>query len=289
MNYRNVAIISTISNSFADAILDYAVNKYNYYKVLLYSSFVAFIIQLLFGLNTEIIATYSSLPWLLIHAVCIIFGYICFVKSLEYLPLGLVALIESGNLFIILTVDSYIGYIKITPYFLLMFALFIFSVILFSKDCSANKKLCFKEIKYQGYLWAIGCVILYASAPYLIKASNQSGANAFAVTLSYYVLVLPYFAYKCFTNNEKPSHKSQKWWNNLLFLSVGIGIFESAYYVLETQSFINDTPTIITIIEQMRIFLMFVLSVMFKMDKFTLRKTIALILGIISVVGVYHN
>lgn len=74
-----------------------------------------------------------------------------------------------------------------------------------------------------------------------------------------------------------------------MFLSVVIGILESVYYVLETYSFINDIPTVVMIIEQMRIFLVFILSVIFKMDKFTIRKTVALILGVISVIGVYYS
>lgn len=61
-------------------------------------------------------------------------------------------------------------------------------------------------------------------------------------------------------------------WNSLLFLGSVIGVLESLYYVLETFSFVNDAPTVVMIIEQMRIFLVFVLSVIFKMDKFTLKK-----------------
>ena len=68
-----------------------------------------------------------------------------------------------------------------------------------------------------------------------------------------------------------------------------IGILESAYYVLETFSFANEAPTIVMIIEQMRIFLVFILSVIFKTDRFTIKKTIALLLGTTSVIGVYYN
>lgn len=96
MDYRYTAVFATISNSFSDAVLDYAVNRYNYHKVLLYTSFIAFVIQLLYGLNTGIMFTYASVPYLLVHGVFVLLGYICFVKSLEYLPLGLVGLIESS-------------------------------------------------------------------------------------------------------------------------------------------------------------------------------------------------
>ncbi len=289
MNYRAVAAVATIANSCCDAVLDYAVNKFSYNKVLLCTSSVAFLIQLLYGINTGITATYSSLPWLLIHAFFILLGYVSFVKALEYLPLGLIGLIESSNLFLTLFIDSYVGYIKITPYFLLMFAVFIFSIVLFSKDCLAKEDLCVKKVQYQGFIWAMISVLFYVTAPYLIKVSDGLGANEIAINLAYYFVALPYFAYKYIFGKREQSDKPGKWWNNLLFLSVIIGILESIYFVFETFSFVNDAPTIIMIIEQMRIFLVFGLSVLFKMDKFTIRKTIALALGIISVVGVYYS
>lgn len=289
MDYRYTAVFATISNSFSDAVLDYAVNRYNYHKVLLYTSFIAFVIQLLYGLNTGIMFTYASVPYLLVHGVFVLLGYICFVKSLEYLPLGLVGLIESSNLFLTLFIDSFVGYIKITPYFILMFVIFIYSIFLFCKDCLNKEDTSFKKMERQGFVWVVGSVLFYVTAPYLIKASDSLGANEIAINLSYYILALPYFAYNVFSNSSKQEAQTKKWWNSLLFLGSVIGILESLYYVLETFSFINDAPTVVMIIAQMRIFLVFLLSVLFKMDKFTVRKTFALILGIVSVIGVYFS
>lgn len=288
MNYRTTAVVATISNSFSDSILDYTVNKFNYNKVLFYTTFIAFLLQLVYGLNTDISATMVSVPYLLIHAIVILLGYICFVKALKYLPLGLVGLFESSNLFLTLFIDSYIGYMKITSYFALMFVIFIFSVILFSQDCLSQEKSYIKNVKWQGYIWASGSVLFYLTAPYIIKISDNLGANEIAINLSYYIIALPYFAYKSFSDNNKQLYKA-KWWNSLLFLSLIIGILESAYYVLETFSFANEAPTIVMIIEQMRIFLVFILSVIFKTDRFTIKKTIALLLGTTSVIGVYYN
>ena len=289
MDYRYTAVLATISNSFSDAVLDYAVNRYNYHKVLLFTSFIAFVIQLIYGLNVGITLTYSSIPYLLIHGVFVLLGYVCFVKALEYLPLGLVGLIESSNLFLTLFIDSCVGYIKITPYFVGMFAVFIFSIFLFCKDCLSRENSCFKEIERQGFLWVLGSVLFYVTAPYLIKASDSLGANEIAINLSYYMLALPYFAYNVFSYRSEQKFTPQNWWNSLLFLALIVGILESVYYLLETFSFINDAPTVVMIIAQMRIFLVFLLSVLFKMDKFTFRKTFALILGVISVVGVYYS
>ncbi len=146
-----------------------------------------------------------------------------------------------------------------------------------------------KGIKRQGFIWVCGSVLFYVTAPYLIKVSEHLGANEIAINLSYYAIALPYFTYMCVSNREAQLYKPQKWWNSLLFLGLVIGVLESIYYVLETFSFVNDAPTVVMIIEQMRIFLVFVLSVIFKMDKFTLKKMIALVLGVISVIGVYYS
>lgn len=289
MNYRDTAVIATISNSFSDAVLDYTVNKFNYNKVLFYTTFIAFMFQLLYGLHTDIFVTIVSLPYLLVHAIVVLLGYICFVKALEYLPLGLVGLIESSNLFLILFIDAYIGYIKITPYFVLMFGLFVFSIVLFSQECLSQEKSCIKKVKQQGFVWILGSVLFYVTAPYLIKISDSLGANEIAINLSYYAIAFPYFTYKCVSDNDKLSYKAKKWWNSLLLLSLVIGILESAYYVLETFSFANEAPSIVMIIEQMRIFLVFIFSVIFKTDRFTIKKTIALLLGTTSVIGVYYN
>lgn len=73
MNFRYTAVLATLSNSFSDAVLDYTVNKFDYYRVLLYTSFFAFALQLLYGMNTEITVTYFSIPYLLVHAVFVLF------------------------------------------------------------------------------------------------------------------------------------------------------------------------------------------------------------------------
>ncbi len=289
MDYRYTAVGATIANSFSDAVLDYTVNRFNYHRVLLYTSCIAFVLQFLYGLNTGITLSFAAIPYLLVHAVFILWGYICFVKSLEYLPLGLVGLIESSNLFLTLFIDSCVGYIQITPYFVFMFAVFVFSIVLFCKDCLHEEASSLKNIKREGFIWSFASVLFYVAAPYLIKISDSFGANEIAINLTYYVVALPYFTYKVWMNKTQNGKQSSQWWNSFLSLCVVIGILESVYYVLETFSFMNDAPTIVMIIAQMRIFLVFLLSVFFKMDKFSKQKSLALVMGIASVVGVYYS
>ena len=113
-----------------------------------------------------------------------------------------------------------------------------------------------------GYGLNTGITVTYASVPYLLAHG-----------------VFVFLGYVCFV----------KALEQFAVFRFGIGVLESIYYVLETFSFVNDAPTVVMIIEQMRIFLVFVLSVIFKMDKFTLKKMIALVLGVISVIGVYYS
>ena len=124
--HRYTAIIATVSNAFCDVLLDYAVNKYSYYKVLLITSCIAFTGQILIGFFYRISCSLSALPYVVLHAVLILGGYICFVKALRYIPIALVGLIEASSLFLTFAIDSVLGYVQISFYFVLMLSLFVF-------------------------------------------------------------------------------------------------------------------------------------------------------------------
>ena len=105
-------------------------------------------------------------------------------------------------------------------------------------------------------------------------------------------MAVPYFLglmIKTQEINNKITYSKTKWSNNLYLLALIIGSLEAIYYIFETFSFINDAPTIVIVIAQMRVFLLFVLSVIFKTDRFTFQKLLALALGCIAVVGVYFS
>ena len=99
-DYRYTAVIATVSNSFCDAILDYSVNRFNYQKVLFLTCLVAFIGQVIIGLFTDISFTSASSLYIIIHAFLVLIGYICFIRSLEFIPIALVGLIETSSLFL---------------------------------------------------------------------------------------------------------------------------------------------------------------------------------------------
>ncbi len=283
-NTRHTAILATVFSSLGDGILDYAVNRYNYYKVLLLTATIALLGQIAIGAVTDIVLTLSSLPYIFIHAIAILVGYVLFVKSLHYLPLALAGLMETSSLFLTFLIDATLGYLTLSVSFGFLLALFVFSVFLFSDNCDNH---CSKTIKPVGFIYLGLSILLYLTAPYLVKLANMAGANEIAINLGYYAFAVPYFLYQCARLHKTTTPVHPKWWQNIYFLCFVIGFLEALYYVFETMSFINDTPTVVIVIMQMRLFLLFLLSVLFGTDRFTVRKLIALILGGIAVTGVY--
>lgn len=291
LNYRFSAVMATVFDSVSDATLDYAVSRYNIHKTVFLLTFIAFIGQLIIGLFTGITCTFAALPYVALHGILILLGYICFLKALKYTPIALISLVESGGLFLTLIADCILGYITLSLYFVAMLSLFVFAVALFMTNAMKEQATSFKTIKPIGIVLVIGTVIMYFTAPYIIKVAADFGANEITLNLGYYAFALPYFAWLALKgkDNTKKDETAPKWWNSFYFLASVVGVLEALFYVLETFSYINDTPTIIMAIRQMGIFMIFLLSVLFKTDKFTPQKLIALVLGVTAIIGVSLN
>lgn len=287
---RYTAIISSISNSFCDSLLDYTVNRYNYHRVLFLTSLTAGLLQAIIGLISGIAFPLNSAIYVVVHAALILAGYIFFVKSLKYIPLALIGLIEASSLFLTFMIDSIMGYVKMTPSFIGLLVLFIFSIFLFTESSQKKGTETVKKIRAIGLVYIIISVLLYLAGPYLVKLAAHKGANEIGINLGYYLLAIPYFAYQSqrvkFSNPQPPS-KKVVWWKNIYVLCFGVGCFEAIYYIFETISFNNDAPTIVIVISQMRAFLLFILSVILKTDYFTFKKLTAVLLGSIAVIGIY--
>ncbi len=245
--------------------------------------------QLIIGLFTDIVCPLSVVPAVVVHAIAILFGYICFVKALQYIPLALAGLLEIGSLFLTFLIDTILGYISRSVHFILLLILFIFPVFLFTDNCREEVKNCSKNLKTISFVLIFISIVLYLSAPYLVKISDNAGANEIAINLEYYFVAVPYFMYRCLKLHTATVSVSKqiKWWQNFYFLCFIIGIMEALYYVFKTISFMNDTPTVVILIMQMRVFILFLLSVIFRTDRFTFKKFIALVLGCIASIGVY--
>lgn len=291
MDARYAALLSTISNTFCDSTLDFAINKYKRYKVLLWTCFFAFIGQILFGLGMGFIVTPSSLPFIALYGVVIICGYLCFARALETIPIGLAGLLGSINLFMIFIIDIFLGYIVLTPYFIGMFALFLFSIILFTKETyKLRYEVKFKKLSYHGIIFMALSNLCYMFEPYIIKLASVQGANEIAINIGYYALALPYFYYKSLKHKGKRVRRKSEEENtigNFITLCVLIGIFEAFYIVFSTMSFVDEAPTIVSVIQELRVFLLFLLSVVFKTDTFSFKKGVAMIIGMGAIIGIY--
>jgi len=235
--------------------------------------------------------TVKAIPVVLLYGICITCGYVFYVLSLKKLPVGLTALIESGSLFAYLIIDAIVGYIKITPYFVFLFIIFIISVVLFTSDTYKIKEsIKNKEIKIAGVIILLISMLFYGFEPYIIKLANNNGANEVSINIGYYVIAIPYFFYM-FKKTKKDAmqsnheHKTEK--NNIFKYILLIAIFESLYCFFGTMGYIEEAPVINAIIQEIRVFLLVILSVIAKTDRLTINKVIALILGIASVIGIY--
>jgi len=284
MNKRITAVVSSVFNSFCDFSLDIAVNKYSVYKVLLYTSIISLFFQILYAFYSGISITIQSIPIILIYGLIILLGYLCYVNALKNIPIGLAALLENLDLFIVLIIDIVFGNLIITSKFIFLFVLFIISILWFTLETNKIKdEIKFKKIKFIGIIFILLSVLFYGIEPYVIKYANMLGANEVAINLGYSIVAIPFFFYKS-KNSDKLKGKDNK---KFIYLVALIGLFEAIYYIFGAIGYIYETPIIINIIQEIRVFLLVVLSAVFKTDKINFKKAIAILLGMISIAGIY--
>lgn len=285
MNKRITVVVSSIFNSFCDFTLDIAVNKYFIYKVLLYTSIISLFFQILYAFYAGISITTQAIPIILIYGLIILLGYLCYVNALKNIPIGLAALLENLDLFIVLIIDIVFGNLILTSKFIFLFVLFIISILWFSLETNRIKdEIKFKKIKFIGIVFILLSVLFYGIEPYIIKYANTLGANEVAINFGYSVVAIPFFFFKSKTFGASKEENNDK---KIFHLVVLIGLFEAIYYIFGTIGYIYETPIIVNIIQEIRVFLLVILSVIFKTDKMNLKKAIAILLGMISITGIY--
>ena len=275
MNKRLPAIISTVSNSFCDFTLDIAVNKYSMYFILFGTALGSFLFQLIYGIINGVTFTYSSLIFIFINGFCMLLGYIFYVQALKRLPVALTGLIESGSLFAYLFIDFICGYLSINLWFLFLFFMFIVSIFIFSYDTYKEKnKNKIKKIKMSGILILLCSMFFYGLEPYLIKFASNRGANEIGINFGYYFFALPFFFIMMLKNKNKQTKNGN---NKAIKLIILISFFEAIYYLFGTMGYVNEVAVINAIIQEIRVFLLFMLSIAFGTDKLSLNKVIAII------------
>ena len=284
MNKRITAVISSVSNSFCDFTLDVTVNKYFIYEVLLYTSIVSLFFQILYTFHSGFSITFQAIPIILIRGVIILFGYLCYVNALKNIPIGLAALLENLDLFIVLIIDVIFGNLILTSKFIFMFLLFVISILWFTMETNKIKdEIKHKKINFIGIVFILISVFAYVVEPYIIKYASILGANEVAINFGYSTIAIPFFFFKFKTFKGTKENRDIK----LLYLVILIGLFEAIYYIFGTIGYIYETPIIINIIQEIRVFLLVILSVIFKTDKMNWKKFVAIFLGMISIMGIY--
>lgn len=285
MNKRVPAIISTVSNSFCDFTLDIAVNKYNMYFILFGTALGSFVIQLIYGIINGVSVTFPSLIFIIANGICMLLGYVLYVQALKRLPVALTGLIESGSLFAYLLIDFVCGYLKINLWFLFLFTMFMLSIFIFSYDTYKQKdENKIKKIKMSGILILLCSMLFYGFEPYLIRFASDVGANEVAINFGYYFFAIPFF-FIMMKKNKTKEMKSN--YSGSIKLIILISLFEAIYYLFGTMGYVNEAAVINAIIQEIRVFLLFILSIVFGTDKLSLNKIIAIIMGILSVIGIY--
>lgn len=285
MSKRLITVISSISNSLCDFTLDIAINKYNTYKILFLTSIISFVLQIIYALIFGISFTYQSLPIIFLYGLIILAGYLSYIKALQNIPIGLASLLENTDLFIVLTIDIILGYMKLTNTFIILFTLFIISITWFCFETNKIKdEIKLKKINFIGIVFILLSVFFYVLEPYIIKQANSLGANEVAINFGYYFLAIPFFLYKGSKNKDNNSTNQNK---KILLIVLLIGLFEAIYYIGGTIGYIYETPIIVNIIQEIRVFILVILSFIFKTDKINLKKALSIALGMLSIAGIY--
>jgi len=288
MNKRISAVISTISSSFCDFTLDIVVNKYNTSFILLWTTIGSFIIQLIYGCMVGISFTAESIIYVGIYGISMLLGYVFYVLALWRIPVALTALIESGSLFAFLIIDSICGYIDVNLWFCILFILFVFSIFLFSFDTFKFDGYKIKKIKIVGILMLLVSMFFDGLEPYLIKFASNSGANEIAINMGYYLFAIPLFILIYIKKRKETKKKIVliKKYEIIKYILL-ISIFEAIYYLFGTIGYINEAVVVNAVIQEIRVFLLFILSIIVGKDKLTLKNVIAIIMGMLSIVGIY--
>ena len=211
MNKKIFAFASSVANTFCDFTLDLAINKYSVYKILFYTSLISFLFQVIYGLQVGIEFNLSSIPIILFYGIAMLLGYLCYVKSLKCLPIGFAGLLENLDLFLVLIIDIILGYITINLRFIILFLLFIISILWFGLETNKLKdEIKIKKIKWIGITFILLSILFYTSEPYLIKIASSTGANEVAINFGYSLFAIPFFFVRSKGKESKEGKKIKK-------------------------------------------------------------------------------
>lgn len=285
MKGKQSGFLSTILYTISDFTLDKAVQKFDEYKISFVFLLVGGIFQIILSFFVGFELSFISFLVSLVYSFAMISAYRCYLKAIEKLPISLVSLIESGDMFLILICDLALGYISPKPIFFILFIIFFFAIYIFTKETEKMKdEIKTKKIDIKAVSILIISIIFYASEPYFIKLMSSKGANEVAINVMYALVAVPYFYYLYRKNSKvektNKAKKNNKWILWALFIGVASSIGDYFYM----NAFVLETPIIIYLINKLKVFLLVVLAVATKSDKMNLKKIISLLIGMTAII-----
>lgn len=285
MKGKQSGFLSTILYTISDFTLDKAVQKFDEYKISFVFLLVGGIFQVILSFFVGFELSFLSFLVSFVYSFAMISAYRCYLKAIEKLPISLVSLIESGDMFLILVCDLVLGYISPKPIFFVLFLIFFFAIYIFTKETEKMKdEIKTKKVDIKAVSILIISIIFYASEPYFIKLMSSKGANEVAINIMYALVAVPYFYYLYRKNKPKEETKVTTKKNAWIFWALFIGICSSIGDYFYMKAFVLETPTIIYLITKLKVFSLVILSVITKNDKMNLKKTISLLIGMAAVI-----
>lgn len=166
---------------------------------------------MLYATQAGVIFSISSIPVILAYGIAMLLGYLCYVKSLKCIPIGFAGLLENLDLFLVFIIDIILGYLVLDLKFMILFIIFLISVIWFGIETNNQKEeIKLKQLKWIGIVYLILSVLFYTSEPYLIKIASNTGANEVAINLGYSIIAIPYFYIKSRKEKEESKKLNKK-------------------------------------------------------------------------------
>lgn len=285
MKGKKAAFLWSTIHSIGDTIEEDILLKFNESAYLFFLSLFTGLVVILFSLFGGIEMTLFAFLVLILYTLAMIGGDFCYVKAIQTLPIGLANLIDSGSLFIILLCDILLGYIKPKLSFLLLFIVFFISIYVFSYETNKMKnEITSKKIDLKNIFILITSTIFYASEPYFLKLASSKGANEYGTELVYYLIAIPvfYFLYKREKKNIPTLQKQEqkKFYGSVFFL----GVIYAITGILNMLAYSSGTPVLISLIMELQLFFVVIISVIRKTDKMNFKKIVSLLVGITCIV-----
>ena len=139
MNGKKEAFLWSVIHSVGDTLEEKILLKFNEAQYLFWVNLIIGFFVLIFSLFNNITMSIISFLVIIIYALAMALGDFCYAKAIQTLPIGLANLIDSGSLFLILLCDIFLGYIKPKLIFLILFAIFLISIYVFSYETNKMK------------------------------------------------------------------------------------------------------------------------------------------------------